>query len=150
MDLKLPEITTQFSLAGNKTQLWSLLNNPQELGKCIPGCEEVQVIGPSESKWKVKMSVGMISRRILANARVIEKHEPDKLVIDLRSQEGDITGLFTILVDEENGSNACKINLTAKIDARGSFQWIVNQVIKTQLDKFTKQFVECISNKAKS
>ena len=143
-------MTTQFSVSGSKTQLWDILNNPQELGKCIPGCEEVQVIGPTESKWKVKMSVGMISRRILATARVIEKKEPDKLAIDLKSQEGDITGLFTILVEDDASSTSCKINLTAKIDARGSFQWIVNQVIKTPLEKFTKQFADCISNKTKS
>ena len=130
-------------------ELWRRLNDPVLLGKCIPGCESVSVIDQDTSRWIVKMSVGVISRKIDAKAKIVERdHAQRALVVKFNSADGDFTGIFRIRVrgGDEVGAASCILDLDTEIEARGSFQWIVNQVIKSQLDKFSAEFTRCISS----
>jgi carbon monoxide dehydrogenase subunit G len=141
--------TKQFQIRGDLKSVWSLINNPNELGACIPGCEEVVVVNDTESRWKVKMSVGVISRRINARARVTQKVDPEKLDISLETIDGDIKGKFLIALSPKD-LDTTTVNFTADIEAKGSFQWVVNQVVKSQLDGFIDKFNQCVSKKLES
>jgi uncharacterized protein len=143
----MPVTTTELAVGLGRQKLWTLLNDPQALGGCVPGCEEVQVLGPDDSRWKVKLSVGIITRRIEARAHVTERNEPEKISLKLESLDGDITGAWSIVLTEVTPT-LTKIRLTADMTARGAFEWVVNQVIQTQMGKLAKQFGERISAKA--
>ena len=127
--------------------MWQKLTDPVALGHCIPGCESVTVIDDLTSKWVVKITVGVISRKIDAKARILERNDELKtMVIRFDSKEGDFVGKFKVRVEEIMGEKkSSKIILDSEMDARGSFQWIINQVIKSQLDKFSYEFIKCIS-----
>ena len=140
----MPIATSEFSLALSRDKLWDLLNDLKSLGKCIPGCESVDVVGPDDSKWKLKLSVGIVSRRIVANAHIAERVQPESLVINIQSVEGDLTGLWKLQLSEE-GPTSTKVKLTADITARGAFEWAINQIIKSQMSKMVSQFVDCVS-----
>jgi uncharacterized protein len=122
------------------------MNDPKKLGECVPGCEEVTVLSESDSRWKMKMSIGVISRRIDAKARVTRRVEPSNLDIVLESSDGDLKGKFLIAL-KAAGDQSTAVNFVADMDAKGSFQWVVNQVIKSQLDGFVEKFNDCISKK---
>jgi uncharacterized protein len=144
---ELPVTTTEFTVELPRAKMWEILNDPSRLGKCVPGCEEVQVLGPEDSRWKVKLNVGIISRRMEARAKVVERVEPSRMVIKIESVEGDITGSWKLDLSELH-PGATKVNFVADMTARGSFEWVVNQMIKTQLSKMVSQFVACISKTA--
>ncbi|HZW56509.1 MAG TPA: SRPBCC domain-containing protein [Nitrososphaerales archaeon] len=141
------QLNRELVVTQSADELWKRLNDPVLLGKCIPGCESVSVIDQDTSRWIVKMSVGVISRKIDAKAKVVEKNEGEKtLVVKFNSADGDFTGTFKIRVRDDAGKlGSSTLNLDTEIEARGSFQWIVNQVIKSQLDKFSSEFTRCIS-----
>jgi carbon monoxide dehydrogenase subunit G len=143
----MPITTTEFSVKLPQGKLWVLLNNLDALGKCVPGCEQVEVLGPDDSRWKVKLSVGIISRRIDAKVHVTERAEPERISLKLESVEGDITGAWLVQMSEE-GQDSTRVKLVADLNARGSFEWIINQIIKTQMGKLVSQFAECISAKS--
>jgi uncharacterized protein len=138
--------TREFQIRGSQQAVWDMMNDPKKLGECVPGCEEVIVLGDNESRWKMKMNIGVISRRIDAKARVTRRVEPENLDISLESSDGDLKGRFTINL-KSAGPDVTSIAFTADMDARGSFQWVVNQVIKSQLDGFIDKFNQCISRK---
>lgn len=144
----MPQTTIECTVQANQKKVWELLNNPMELGKCIPGCEEVTVVNENDSKWKIKIVVGVISRRIETKVRYVQREEPRKLIINVDSTEGEITASLNIKLTSENESTV-HLKVDANIDARGSFQWIVNQVIKSQLSKYTNEFVQSVSQKLK-
>lgn len=125
--------------------VWNLLNDPSELGKSVPGCEEVTVLSENEWKWKVKFNVGVISRRMEAIARVIERDPPRRLSIKLDSVEGDFRANLTLGL--ETAPPDTRVKFSANVDARGPFQMIINQMIKGQLDKLILEFVANVSKK---
>jgi len=125
--------------------VWNLLNDPTELGKSVPGCEEVTILSENEWKWKVKFNVGVVSRRMEAIARVIEKDHPKRLSIKLDSIENDFKANLTLAL--ESAQPATKVKFSANVDARGPFQMIINQMIKGQLDKLIVEFASNVSKK---
>jgi len=138
--------TSKFQVNADQISIWNLMNDPVELGKCIPGCEEVIVINETDSRWKMKINVGVISRKIDAKAKVTHRVQPSDLEINLEGVDGDLSGQFIVTLASAN-PNVTSINFTANINARGPFQWIVNQVIRSQLDSFVDNFSHCISKK---
>jgi len=93
----------------------------------------------------VKFNVGVVSRRIEAIARVIEKDPPKRLSIKLDSIENDFRANLTLGL--ESAPPATRVKFSANVDARGPFQIIVNQMIKGQLDKLIVEFAGNVSNK---
>jgi len=143
----LPVTTTEFTVGLPRASLWSLLNDFERLGGCVPGCEEVKVLGPDDSQWKLKLAVGIVSRRIDARARVLERVEPSTMVIRIDSLDGELSGSWKLSLSEID-HHSTRVALSADITARGAFEWVVNQIIRTQLSKMTNQFAACISELA--
>ena len=144
----MPSISRDFHVDGDITRVWSVLNNPVSLGACIPGCEEVTALSPTEWRFNVKVNVGVISKRIDARAHVIEREDPRRIAIKLMSVDRDFSGTFTVELKLEDKSNT-HVFFTAEVDVKGPFQWIVDQVIKNQLDKMVNEFAERVSQRTK-
>lgn len=140
----MPVTKTEFTVAIPRKRLWLLLNDFKTLGKCVPGCEEVQVVSPEESKWKLKLSVGIISRRIEAKAQITERFGEERILLKIDSVGGDISGTWRLELAEQTPEST-KVTLVADMTARGSFEWVMNQIIKTQLGKMVAQFADRIS-----
>jgi len=139
-------VEREFNINAPAKQVWDLLNNPQELGKCVPGCEEVTVLSPTEWRWKVKFAVGVIARRVEARAHLIKIEAPTSMTIKVGSMDGELAAELAIAVQEKNTTTS-QIKFTANVDARGPFQWVVNQIVKSQLDKLIQQFAQTVTTK---
>jgi carbon monoxide dehydrogenase subunit G len=85
----------------------------------------------------------VISRRIEAIARIVEKEPMNLLSIKLDSIENDFKA--TLILRLENESESTRVKFSANIEARGPFQMIVNQMIKGQLDKLIVEFAANLS-----
>jgi hypothetical protein len=144
----LPVVEKELALPGSQGSVWGLLNNPTELGKCIPGCEEVTVVSPSESRWKLRISVGVIARRYDTRVKLISSKPMEELTYSVESVDGGISAEFRIKLSPLTDSTS-KLAFVSNVEAGGSFQWMVNQVIKTQLERFVSQFAACVSAKMK-
>lgn len=144
-----PVTTTEFIVPVARRKLWNLLNDLKAVGNCVTGCESVEILSPQNSKWRLKVSAGIISKRIDANAEIIERVEPERMVVKIESSDRDITGTWKLELIEQAADNT-KVVFTADMNARGSFEWLVNQIIKNQFSKMANQFAACITEKAKA
>jgi carbon monoxide dehydrogenase subunit G len=142
-------VEREFSVNAPAKDVWELLNNPQELGKCVPSCEGVIVLSPTEWRWKVKFAVGIISRRVEARAHLIQIEPPTNITIKIESMDGELAAQLAIEVQEKDTSSS-QVKFSANVDARGSFQWVVNQIVKSQLDKLISEFAKNVSTKLHS
>ena len=48
-------------LPGTPEQVWALLDNPERLARCLPGCERLEPDGPDRFKAVVKFALAAIS-----------------------------------------------------------------------------------------
>ena len=143
----MPIVERELLIHAPVLEVWNLLNDPAQLSKCVPGCEEASPLGAGDEwKWKMKFNIGVISRHIEAIARVVEKEPTRKLGIKLDSVAGDFKAQLR-LEFAENSSTSTQVKFTANVDARGPFQIVVNQIIKSQMDKLAEEFAANVSSK---
>ncbi|MGH2639532.1 MAG: CoxG family protein, partial [Rhabdochlamydiaceae bacterium] len=64
---------------------WEFLNDPERVGKCLPGCQEVKILGENKSYWKVKVTVGIVSRTIETEATKTIDPEKNEIGFKVRS-----------------------------------------------------------------
>jgi uncharacterized protein len=135
-------VTKTILLAKPIATTWAFLNDPERVGKCLPGCQEVRVLGENRSYWKVKVSVGIVSRIIETEAITSVNQEKSQISFKIRSKTGDLEGnLKAALTPVEDKT---KIDLDFDVKAMGSFSWLVNQMVGRQSDKMAEQFAHCI------
>ncbi|MFI5449403.1 MAG: CoxG family protein [Candidatus Bathyarchaeia archaeon] len=142
----MPVVERELLIPAPIQQVWDLLNDPAQLSKCVPGCEEASLGADDEWKWKMKFNVGVISRRIEAIARVVEKEPTRKLAINLDSVTGDFKMQLHLEFAEEKPTST-RVKFAANVDARGPFQIVVNQIIKSQMAKLVGEFAANVSSK---
>jgi len=136
----LPETSREFLVQAGQKDVWNVISNPLRLSKCIPGCEKVTVLDEAQSLWKVKLSVGIVTRAIEARVKVTGKTEPSELNLQLNEKNGDFNAEFFIELLKENETKT-RVKFKANIESSGSFAWVVNRIISTQMDKFVSDFV---------
>jgi carbon monoxide dehydrogenase subunit G len=54
------EMSGERRIAAGRKQVWAALNNPSILKQCIPGCEELQSLSPTDMVARVKLQIGPV------------------------------------------------------------------------------------------
>ncbi|HWI14377.1 MAG TPA: carbon monoxide dehydrogenase subunit G, partial [Burkholderiales bacterium] len=77
------------TVAAPQQGLWALLNDPQVLMQCIPGCNTVNAIGEDRYEMGLKLQVGSVSGSYLGTVALRDKREPEFFVLEVEG-EGSI------------------------------------------------------------
>lgn len=56
--------------------VWSLLNNPDQLAKCLPGCEELIAVERDTYKAKLNVAIAAVSGKYSGSVQILERVEP--------------------------------------------------------------------------
>lgn len=80
------ELVGERTIAAGQQMLWKLLNDPQVLMQCIPGCNTVNVIGEDRYEMGLKLQVGSVSGSYLGTVAIRDKREPEHFVLDIEGQ----------------------------------------------------------------
>lgn len=64
------ELTGDMQIAAPRDKVWEALNDPEILARCIPGCEAMEVVGPTEKKARVMVKVGPVRTRFTGHVRM--------------------------------------------------------------------------------
>lgn len=83
------ELAGERTVAAPRQRLWALLNDPQVLMQCIPGCNTVNAIGEDRYEMGLKLQVGSVSGSYLGTVALRDKREPECFVLEVEG-EGSI------------------------------------------------------------
>ena len=138
-------VSKTFTLSKPIETTWTFLNDFNSVGKCLPGCQEVRIISETKSFWKIKVSVGIVSR--VMETEVSKKADEGNRTINfhIQTKNGDLKGDLDVVL-QQSGDSTTNINLKFDAQAMGSFSWIINQMLGKQSDKMITQFVECVNS----
>ena len=77
----------EYRIAASREAVWEALNNPDVLGACITGCQEVSKVDDEHFNVKVKAKVGPVSATFTAELALQDLNPPQSYVI-----EGNVKG----------------------------------------------------------
>ena len=88
-------IEETFVVAAPREQVWRFITDPKLMGPCIPGCQGVQVLGPTTYQANVQIKVGPIKASFNLEVEVTEEVYPEKVISVTRGEEGSRASLVT-------------------------------------------------------
>ena len=82
------ELNGSVTIAAPIETVWQALNNPDTLRRCIPGCEEVRQISPTEMHARVALRLGPVRATFVGKVLLTDVRAPDGCTLNFEGSGG--------------------------------------------------------------
>lgn len=82
------KIEESFTVPAPIETVWTVITDPQLVAPCIPGCQGVEVTGPTTYKSSIRVGIGPINATFVVVIELTEQRPPNFLSATTRGDEG--------------------------------------------------------------
>lgn len=145
------EMSGEHRLPASRERVWALLNNPDVLKQCIPGCQEIEQHGDDAFAAKVQLKIGPVKAKFAGDVELQDKVYPESYRI-VGSGSGGIAGFAKGGATVNLGLDGDETILTYQVDAQvgGKIAQLGARLIRSTSAKLAGQFFEKFSDIASS
>jgi carbon monoxide dehydrogenase subunit G len=143
-------MTGEIPLEAKREVVWAKLNDPEVLKACIPGCEELNVIGDNEFEAVAVNKIGPVKAKFKGKVQLTDIDPPNGYRISGQG-DGGIAGFAkggatVSLTDGEGGGTLLKYDVEAQIGGKLAQlgQRLINGAAKKMADDFFARFAEAV------
>ena len=143
------EMAGERQIAATREAVWAALNDPEVLKACIPGCEMIEQLSPTEMKAVVKVKIGPMSAKFSGAVTLSDLDPPHGYTISGSGQGGAAgfaKGGATVRLEENEGgarlSYAVQAQVGGKMAQIGAR--LIDATAKSLADQFFTRFAETI------
>ena len=143
-------MTGEIPLEAKREVVWAKLNDPEVLKACIPGCEELNVIGENEFEAVAVNKIGPVKAKFKGTVQLTDIDPPNGYRISGQG-DGGIAGFAkggasVQLSDHEGGGTLLKYDVEAQIGGKLAQlgQRLINGAAKKMADDFFARFAEAV------
>lgn len=131
--------------------VWMALNNTEILKDCVPGCEELVAISPTEFEGVVKAKVGPITARFKGKLHITRSDPPKGYSLAFEGQ-GGVAGFAkgSAEVSLEKAGSGTELAYLAKAQIGGKLAQIGSRLVDMAAGKMTQQFFDAFGRRLAS
>ena len=137
-------------LSASRDVVWSVINEPSEMAKLMPGVESFEITDEKHWTAKVKVPLGLGGLKMTMNFEKLEEREPEFASMRAKGQGVgalmDMTTSFTLSEKDDGTSMAWEadVKIAGPVGAMGQrvLQPIVNQQVGQVLEALEKRVGE--------
>jgi carbon monoxide dehydrogenase subunit G len=138
------KIEGSYEFNAPREKVWQVLQDPQIMAQCLPGCESMIEVGPDQYDANVKVGIAAVKGSYKAKVRIAEKQAPSHYVLSGEGSGGPGFMQGDLVIDlEENaaGGTTVKYATDAKIGGliAGVGQRMLGGIGKMLVDQFFKK-----------
>ncbi len=143
------KIEQTFRVSAAIERVWRMITDPEQVGPCIPGCQSIEITGPTTYKTRVKVALGPIKTTFNVDVELTETRPPDYVASITRGEEGGRASKLTAkselrLVAIDHGETevtySSEISITGRLGRFGL--GIMKKKAKTYGEEFAVAFRE--------
>ncbi|MDZ5470425.1 SRPBCC domain-containing protein [Bacillus sp. 31A1R] len=139
-------IEDSFLLHASKEDIWNLFMNVEKLGSCVPGCENVKALSPTEYTAKMEVKVQFMKFNYEAKGKMKNIVENESIEVEMNGKPlSSLAGPFqnNILIKlEEVEPRKVKIHYIMDAQAEGKLASLGDVLMKGSIQKTADQFSE--------
>ena len=135
------KISGTYTLPLSQERAYAVMQDPEVLARAIPGCENLEKVGPDEYRMKMKMALASLSGAFEGKVRITEQTPPNsfRLVVEGTGRIGFVKGdgLLKLSAAESGGTEVAyegDAQVGGTIAAVG--QRLIDGTAKTMIKKF--------------
>lgn len=128
------KIVGSYQLEAPIDKVWPHIFDPQSLMSLIPGCQQLEQIGPDEYRGQIQVGVAAVSGTYESYVRLLRREPPHQCCFagEISGSTGTVKGEASFTLKEVDQSNSC-----IEYEAEG--------MITGALAKLSPRFVEGIA-----
>lgn len=128
------EFEGEFSVASSPSETWAFMLDPEQVGSCIPNCQNIDVIDETHYTAEIGISVSHISVTFDVNAEITERVEEELLKFRLsgNAKEGDSRMEANVEVRMSEGEDGTTdIDWENHVDVTGRIMNMGSRIVKS-------------------
>ena len=144
------ELAGEVSIGVPPQQVWAGLNDAEVLRQCIPGCEEVQQISPTETHTRVLLKMGPVRARFVGKILMSDVRPGEGCTLNFEGSGGAAgfaRGSSVVALTPDGAGTRLQYSASASIG--GKLGQIGGRMIdasaKQMADQFFNAFRACLS-----
>src|SRR6185369_2698877 len=135
------ELTGDMRLTAPRDKVWAGLNDPDILARCIPGCEGIEVISPTEKSARVMVKVGPVRARFAGQIRMDQVRLGEGCTMQFQGSGGAAgmaKGQSQVELSDEDGGTRLRYNVHASVG--GKLGQVGGRLIDAAAEQMANQF----------
>ncbi|MFT4000093.1 MAG: carbon monoxide dehydrogenase subunit G [Rhizobium sp.] len=135
------DMTGEERIAAPRDAVWAALNNPDILKQCIPGCQSLERVSPTELTATVKLKIGPVSASFNGEVTLSNINAPESYTISGEGK-GGIAGFAkggADVVLKEDGDETI-LQYEAKAQVGGKIAQLGSRLVDSSAKKLAQQF----------
>lgn len=138
-------MTGEVQLPASREKVWGKLNDPAVLKQCVPGCEQLDLIGENEYQAVATVKVGPVKARWKGKIKLSDFDPPNSYRISGEG-EGGVAGFAkggaVVSLADKDGGTLLSYNVEAQIGGKLAQlgQRLINSAAKKTADDFFERF----------
>ncbi len=140
----------EVQLPANRDKVWAMLNDPEVLKTCIPGCEQLDKNSDTEFQAVASLKVGPVKARWKGKVRLLDLDPPNSYRISGEG-EGGVAGFAKgnakVSLSDKDGGTLLSYNVEAQIGGKLAQlgQRLINSAAKKTADDFFVKFAAAVA-----
>ena len=142
------ELTGEHTFAAPRERVWAFMLDPEVLRQCLPGCEQLDLIGPDEYSATMKIGVAMIRGTFQGKVKITDKQEPERytMAVEGSGPQGQVSGVGTLELIDQGETTLVRYKGDANV--RGTLARVGARVVQPAARMIVGQFFERMENEA--
>lgn len=148
------DISGDYEIPASRETVWAMLNDPEILRQCIPGCETIEMTGEDSFTAKVTLKIGPVKAKFSGDVVLSDKVHPQSYRIGGEGK-GGVAGFAKGAADvhlEEVDANTTRLEYKVDAQIGGKIAQLGSRLIdsttKKLSDKFFDNFTQLVSEQA--
>jgi carbon monoxide dehydrogenase subunit G len=142
----------EVQLPASRDKVWTMLNDPEVLKSCVPGCEQLDKNSDTEFQAIATIKIGPVKARWKGKIRLLDLDPPNSYRISGEG-EGGVAGFAKgnakVSLTEKDGGTLLSYDVEAQIGGKLAQlgQRLINSAAKKTADDFFANFAVAVSPK---
>ncbi len=135
------ELNGSVTIPASIETVWLALNNPETLRRCIPGCEEVRQISPTEMHARVALRMGPVRATFVGKVLLTDMRAPVGCTLNFEGSGGGAgfaKGSSVIALTEVPGGT--QLNYTTQASVAGKLGQIGGRLMDASAKQLAARF----------
>jgi len=131
-----------------RDRVWAFVSDPAQVASCGPGVESVSIVEDTHYKAIAKIGVGFISARFNGDIEIVERDEPDRMVIKVHGQApGSAADAVASMALRDGADGSTAMDWSADVAISGTLASVGARLIEGTANKLVAQTFDCIKTK---
>jgi carbon monoxide dehydrogenase subunit G len=131
-----------------RDRVWAFVSDPAQVAACGPGVESVAMVDDTHYKAVAKIGVGFISARFNGDIEIVERDEPDRMVIKVHGQApGSAADALASMAVRDGSDGGTTMDWSADVAISGTLASVGARLIEGTANKMVAQTFDCIKTK---